>query len=236
MNVGYLKNVTFSGYSLADYNAAAIFTNILDTPARSVEVVSVPGRNGSLVYDNGRYDDVNREYTIVTDTLDHALEIIRAFRTVIGYARLTDGFEPDHYMMARLLTVASPKILSDSVRFSVTFVRKPQKFLKSGDTPVSITASSGTITNPTMYEALPIVRVWGTGTVSISGVVITINETSTYMDIDCDLQDARKGTTNFNSAITLTSGRFWRLVPGSNSIALGNSITEVRVTPKWWTL
>ena len=87
-----------------------------------------------------------------------------------------------------------------------------------------------------MTRALPLIRVYGTGALAIGNVTITINSASGYTDIDCDLMDAFKGSTNCNGNITLTSGEFFYLDPGENGISFGSGITKVIVKPRWWIL
>lgn len=50
--------------------------------------------------------------------------------------------------------------------FTITFDCQPQRFLKSGETAVAV-ASGGTITNPTLFDASPILEVYGYGNITI---------------------------------------------------------------------
>ena len=84
-------------------------------------------------------------------------------------------------------------------------------------------------------EALPTVRVYGTGSVTIGDVTITVESADDYTDIDCETQNAYKGSVNCNSNITLEDGRFFRLTSGINAITL-NGVSRVDLTPNWWIL
>ena len=229
------QNVIFGGVNLLDYGAFSIYCNVLDTPRRSVNVLDVPGRNGSLLFDNGKYDDVARTYVIVCDTYDHLRTLTAALAAVVGYARLTDGYDPDMYMTARLDGFTSPIFFASGCRIEVRFVRKPQKFLVLGESLVAY-EKNAKLSNPTNYTALPLVRVTGTGTVTIGSETITINSNSSYIDIDCETQNAFNAGTNLNGNISLTSGAFFSLKPGSSGLTYVNSITEVKIAPRWWTL
>ena len=46
---------TFNGINSADYGCYVADANQFDAPARDVESVNIPGMNGSLTIDNGRY-------------------------------------------------------------------------------------------------------------------------------------------------------------------------------------
>lgn len=92
------------------------------------------------------------------------------------------------------------------------------------------------ITNPTAFEAKPIIRIYGAGTVGIGDVNVTFDGSSEYVDLDCELQDAYYGPTNKNSSVTLDPNRF-PVIPASGAgIVLGSGITQVDITPRWFEL
>ncbi len=119
--------------------------------------------------------------------------------------------------------------------FTLKFNCQPQIFLEEGDVPIELT-TPGSITNPTMFESKPMIRVFGTGDLTIGSDMIRLSENDSYIDIDCDLQDAYRGTQNLNGSITLTNGEFPVLKVGRNNVVLGSGITRVEVTPRWWRL
>ncbi len=244
------SNVRFGSVSLSNYNAFALWTNIFEQASRDVTSVSIPGRNGDLLFDNGRYRNCERQYVIYV-TMDSTLpesatnngiyfanRLIAALQRQTGYQRLEDDYDADVYMMAYLSK--SPDVVSwrgDDVTLTVTFTRKPQKFLKSGETRVSY-SNGDALVNQTNFIALPLVRVYGTGsgTVSIGSETIQVSNISSYIDIDCESQNAYKGTQNQNSKINLVSGDFFALMPNSNGISFTGDITKVDITARWWTL
>jgi hypothetical protein len=92
------------------------------------------------------------------------------------------------------------------------------------------------ITNPTAFEAKPIIRIYGAGTVGIGDVNVTFDGSSEYVDLDCEIQDAYYGLANKNSAVTLNPNRF-PVIPASGAeIVLGSGITQVDITPRWFEL
>lgn len=229
----------FDGTSTQTHGVFLIGNGVYNAPEREFERISIPGRNGDLLIDNGRYSNFELEYDaiIYNDFNTNLSNLKNIFMSKTGYCRLEDTFYPDEYRMAKY----SGAFEMESVRpgdvghFILRFDCKPQRFLKSGETTTEFT-SYGTIINPTKMTALPLVRVYGTGSLSIGGNTITINTNSSYTDIDCDLQDAYRSGTNCNGNITLNSGKFFQLKPGSNSVSLGNGITRVAITPRWWRL
>ena len=171
------SNVIFGGVNLSSYNAFAIYCNIFDRPERDVEVVSVPGRNGDLIFDNGRYKNLDRVYTIQVTGVANAQNLINALTKTLGYQELSDEYDTTVYYMARLKN--RPRIaqfVGNAVLITVTFDRKPQRWLTSGKTtPITGTyigrltdSSSGregvmklTINNTTEETLLPRIYVPG---------------------------------------------------------------------------
>ena len=129
------SNVRFGSVNLSTYNAFAIYCNIFDRPERDVEVVSVPGRNGDLIFDNGRYKNLDRVYTIQVTGVANAQNLITALSKTLGYQELSDDYDTTVYYMARLKS--RPRIaqfVGNAVLITVTFDRKPQRWLTSGKT------------------------------------------------------------------------------------------------------
>ena len=233
---------TFAGRSSREFgiliNEAGSMWN---SPERDSEAVQVPGRNGDLVIDNGRWQNTTGQYVCGIGV--NFRENFRAFRaflaSVIGYSRLEDSWHPDEFRLARLTGALEPQLFKNGLtgEFTVEFEAKPQRFLKAGETPQELT-SSATLTNNTLYTAKPLLRVYGTGTFTIGNISMKINAASSYTDIDCDIGECYKDTyaINCNGNVELTSGDFPTLKPGNTGITLGSGITKIIVTPRWWTL
>lgn len=234
-----VNTFTYAGTSSRAYGILIDSHTAYGAPDRDYETVEVPGRNGTLTVDNGRYQNVDVTYHCGIGVGFH--EKYNRFKAWLmsktGYQRLEDTYHPEHYRMARVKSAPSPEyyLKGKSGTFDVVFDCKPQKFLKSGETQQTF-YSSGSITNPTQYTALPLVRVYGTGTLTIGSNTIVINSASSYTDLDCDIQDAFRGAINCNGNITLRSGSFFELLPGSNTVSMGSGISQVRITPRWWIL
>lgn len=230
---------TYAGQRSTDYGILIDSHEGMTTPNRDYEQVDIPGRNGTLTVDNGRYLNVDITYHcgIGMEFQDNMGQFLAWIMSKTGYNRLEDTYQTDYYRMARVKTAPSPSIIGKMKMgtFDMIFDCKPQKYLKTGETEQTFT-SNGSITNPTLYTALPLIRVYGTGTLKIGSTTITINSAGSYTDFDCEIQDAFCGSTNCNGKITLNSGNFFSLAPGSNGIVKSGNISRVVITPRWWTL
>lgn len=175
------KSFTFNGVSAADYGVYVTDVNVFNSAERAVEYITIPGRNGSFALDHGRFENITVEYecALGQDTDVDFATAISDFRNALaaakGYQRLEDDMNPDEYRMAVFSKgLEAPTLNQQTATFKVEFNCKPQRYLKSGETAVSI-SSGGTISNPTLYDASPLLQVWGYGDIGINGQQLSIN-------------------------------------------------------------
>lgn len=229
---------TYAGKRSIDFGVLISGSGRYNTPERNVQKTEVPGKNGDLTYDLGNFKNQVIPYPayIKNDMPDRIKEFANYMASLTGYQRLEDTYYPNEYLMARCITnidVTPEGYKNRSGGFTISFDCKPQHFLKSGDEPVTFTSNSR-ILNRTLQEAKPLLRIYGTGagTVGIGSETITISSISTYVDIDCEIMDAFKGSTNCNGNVEFTDDIV--LKPGENGVAMTGNISRVDITPRWW--
>lgn len=230
---------TYGGKNTLDYSIIVSGEDTWGKPSPRVERVSIPGRNGDIITYTGAYDNVTVAYRcgIGRDFDANYTAFINYLLSNPGYLRLEDSYHPDVYRLAAFLTAdpPTPGPRYRSGEFSVSFDCKPQSWLKSGENTRTFTAS-GSIYNPTLYEAKPLLRVYGTGSFVIGSTTVTITSANSYTDLDCELEDAYKDTaaTNCNGNIQLSGDHFPTIPAGTQGITLNAGITQIDITPRWW--
>ena len=231
---------TFDGKKSSDYGVYISGSHVYDAPERDETKIEIPGRNGELTIDNGRYKNQPlKDPAFIIEDFDPNIEGLRNYlMSKRGYFRLEDTYHPQEYRLAKWsggLEVEPDASNHLAGSFELNFSCYPQRFLKSGELPIEITGASS-IYNPYVNTALPLIRAYGTGSFSIGGVTVQITAANSYTDIDCDLQEAYKDTlaTNKNSNVRIT-GEFPSLKPGNNAITL-SGITRLIITPRWWVI
>lgn len=195
--------------------------------ARKVEYHHIPGRNGDLLIDEGVYDNYIKSYTLywLPSTSD---KTVSEWLYQSGYVSFVDSDIPGYHRMAQVYGPIDPVnhrgCYTEAV---VSFNFKPQWFLDSGDTIITLTSASS-ITNPTKEVSRPLITVYGTGNgiLKINGENITLTSISPNITIDSELMEA--------SSNGKMSGDFPVLKPGVNSIDWSGGITKVDVQPRWW--
>lgn len=211
----------FGDIDTRDYEDIYVYFDDVDaTPSRVGEFIEIPGRNGSFYLDKGRYEDVTHTYDIVALTMEAGRNLINAISSQVGYHRLEDSFNPDEFYSAVFTPEVEPNVPTDreQMTFKLMFTRKPQRFLTSGETAVSVD-SGDTLTNPTLFEASPLLEVEGYGNISFNGFSIDLDPA--YIG-DVTLLGSSSGQSGVsgsyssvmlltNDTITLTGATFkWR--------------------------
>lgn len=233
--------ITWNGISSDDYDIIIKAVPVQTHPARKVEIVSIPGRNGDLLIPQNAWENYEQPYDIFAGEADDTaplafLDVASWLYEPTGYAILVDAFYPGYFRMAHFDGPFDVEFnLTRVGQTRIVFNCKPQWYLNSGLTPQTFT-ESGTLTNPTPYTAHPNLRVYGSGTVGIGSQTITIASHSwPYIDIDCEAMDARYEANNANSYITVTGDVFPTLAAGDTGITL-SGVTQVDIQPRWWTV
>lgn len=194
--MGLLNTITFDGKALADFGVFLGGDGAFNSPARVGEMVHIPGRNGSLWMDENCFENIEVTYPAFigtqeeTDFASRLMEVRSWLASREGYCRLEDTYHTDEYRLAvfKAAVETDPVHYTRAGGFDITFDAKPQRYLKSGDEAVLFTAN-GTITNPTLFESLPIIAVTGNGRVNVAGHLFTVSDTTQTIYIDSELME-----------------------------------------------
>ena len=227
----------FNGKSSRDFDVYLYGEHTFGAPQREVETITVPGRNGDLSIDKGRYENISFSYpAIIINNVSDNIAGLRDFLLAQrGYCRLEDTIHPEEFVMARFSGNFEPDIGTKAWagKFEIKFDRAPQRFLKDGER-VREYPSGTVIRNYTNQNALPLIRAYGTGSLTLNET-IAITSAINYTDIDCEAQEAFKGAVNCNQNLTLSTGKFPYFKPGNNTLTY-SGFTRVEITPRWWHL
>lgn len=225
---GFTLNNTVTSASLGLRLTAPV---AIPASVRRADDIEVEGRAGTLTRFTGWEDtEIDLElaipissgfepYRITTHALTNA--------TTISFTG-----EPGIYRKVKHCEVSElRRELAGWGFFTARLTCQPFAYLAEGLKPVTLTAS-GTITNPGLMDADPIITVTGTGALSL-----TIN-TSIYH------VNSPAGSITLDSArlVAHVSGRvqadalteaFPTFKPGLNRVTLGAGISKVVITPNW---
>lgn len=235
--------LVYDGDASSDYGMVIAEAPSFDSPVRKQTIFNVPGRNGSIVFQQDAWEDVSRSYRVWIDNgFDDLATRVRAFEGMLnsksGYLRLEDSFEPEVYRLAYYAGGDDfSNVLTAYGEATIKFICRAEKFYKAGEMPIEVN-NSDVIFNPTRYAAKPLIYIEGSGTINISMSGNTISaEVDDYITIDCESMNAYREAwgvkENKNDKI---SGSFLSVMPGDNTVGITGSATKVTVTPYFFTI
>ena len=217
------KALFFDGESSRNYGVYITGEAVYNSPERDVEMIKIPGRNGEFALDNGRFQNIKVTYPagIFANNETDFAAAISDFRNFlasrVGYCRLEDEYNPNEYRMAVYksgLNVDPAKL--EAGEFSITFDCKPQRWLKDGETAVTVD-SGDTLTNPTLFESGPLLEATGSGTIQFNGYEI---ELASIPNVEVVI--AKKRTTQ--SSVTPSSGQVISATLDTSLLNTGDAI------------
>lgn len=220
---------TSLGITVEGYHSAPI-------AEKSVEKYSVPGRNGDLIVDNKSFLNYNQKYVMHWRKSNENRNAVVNWLYKDGYRRFVDSNDQNHFRMACFVggvPVDSRIDVLDRAEFEFDF--KPQRFLNSGETAISVT-NGRTVSNPSRFDSLPEITVNGARSgakLTVNGYVITFTGNFTGT-IDCENGNAVQGTTPANNLISCSD--FPKLKTGNNTVSWTGTITSVSIKGRWWEL
>lgn len=177
---GY-KTFTFDGQNSGSYDVYITGEAVYNAPERTVEMITIPGRDGDLALDKGRFENIPVKYPagMFGDDQSAFAAKVRAFRNMmasrVGYCRLEDEYNPDEYRLALYKSglEVEPVPFQRAGEFDILFDCNPFRFLKSGEAAVAV-ANNGTLTNPTLFESKPLLEVKGSGNINLGSDTIKV--------------------------------------------------------------
>lgn len=244
-----MEYIEFNGINSLDLNIGITSrTGILGSAERDVSVLSVPGRDGDLVVDNGRYKNV--EVTFESYILPESpqfkddYELFQLCQKVkewltkdIGYCKLKSSKQPGYYRLARL----SNKLDISDVYFQIGsctlyFDCYPYMYSESGDTEVIVlNGIEMQLYNVEGMESKPIIHLIGSGnaTITLNKKVYHLNAIadSIYVDSEREITYSENGIEYGK----LEADDFPVLQNGINNLKIeyDSGITKAIIIPRW---
>jgi predicted phage tail component-like protein len=198
-------------------------------PENNIDEYELPGRDGNLTidYKTRKSYILPLECTIMDES---RIEEVKAWLMNTS-SDLIFSWDPDYKYQARIINkIDISQSLKTFGEFPLMFKVQPYK-LSIGEELITLT-NTGTIYNGTGNTSLPIIKIFGTGaiTLTINSKVVTLTNIVDYVTLDSDLMDAYKGTQLLNNQM---NGEFSQLIPGNNPISFTGSVTSIEITPNF---
>jgi len=217
---------TFKGVESTPYLIVNRLPDIIK-PKADVDVYEIEGRDGFLTHNKGTYRGYIKKVECSLKNLCH-IDYITSWLDGSGDLILSN--EPEKIYKATVINqIDIGRISRIFYSFIVIFEVQPFKYINVQNV---VLTEPGTIHNPGTCPSLPLIKVTGTGnvTLTINGVDIELSDVSPEIIIDSDLLDCYRGTTNLNNQMV---GKFPSLKVGENTISWTGNVTQVEIEPRW---
>ena len=141
----------FDDVKSSDYGVWISEGGTFGAASRDVEEIVVPGRDGNLTIDNGRFNAVEHVYPayIAGDSKTRLMDLRNALLSKRGHQMLLDSLHDDEFYRAYYEKGLEPELTGNlrDASFEIMFTRDPRRFLISGDEPVNVpVATTETLT------------------------------------------------------------------------------------------
>lgn len=245
--------IEFDGKSLADFGLRCSGAGTYGSPERDVDTEEVPGRDGDLIFDNGRFKNIDATFpvSLLGENQDDYTTKIRALCAFLssrrGYKKLRDTYRYDEYRLAHFSGGVDPEdeIMLRGSTFTLKFNCKPQRFLVEGTHEINAYSESA-VYNPTYFDSKPLIMFRVNN--KTEEVVATVNGTKITIDcaslpddveelyVDSEMMNCYSGATNCNGYVTLTDNTYPVLSPGRNEVYIGGGTHSIGIIPRWYTV
>ena len=210
------------------------------SPARDINLLAVPGRDGDVVLDNGRYNSVVRTvpcrlFLPENSNIENAVENIHNWLNVdIGYHDFEWSGDSDFVYKALVHeSFNTHRVLNKYGRIVLNFRLHPIKYLRSSLTERSVQNNTN-IQNPYNIDAKPLIRILGSGNIIIrvAGQELRLRGIANG---GCIVDSETQTITSLDGRMTLfdrmESYPFPVLRPGNNTITAHNGV-QLFITPR----
>lgn len=236
--------VTFAGKSSNNYGMRLLAKITFETPERDYDEIEVPGRDGSLLIDRGRYKKIGRDFDFVITKLPNYSSIETQLNDISNWLNASKGWQdlqfdgdPDHIYRAAI--TSSLKLNRESpnrAMGTISFVVHPVKYLNTGRELVAVT-NGLVLVNPYAIDSFPKITISGTGggTFNFGSTAFRLQNITQGIVIDVQNQSAvslNDGLPAYSQVLTYP---FPTLVPGNNKISFPAGFS-VSIIPNWGVL
>jgi predicted phage tail component-like protein len=163
--------------SYSDYGIIISKRPSLPSPKRRVSYIDIPGRDSSLRYDEGTYEDITIavECSIKGNNIAEKLDNIKAWLFGAGESDLIFSFQDDKKYKAQVVNAIDFKqVFKYTSVFPIIFNCRPFKYAVQNNI-FTITENGASIINPGTLKSEPIISVYGSGKVSLKVNETTVN-------------------------------------------------------------
>ncbi len=237
-----LPYLVYKEQSSLDFGLVIAQKNSYIGAQRDVTYTSVPGRDGDLIIDNGRYKNTNVKYklSLINRKPYNFGDLSRLIKVWLlaeqGYFKLWDLYDERYFRLASYSNEANiEQELKQVGTLSLTFNAKPFKYSFEGQKPVIIDKPQA-LYNAEAFPSKPYIKITGSGdiTLNINNDKFDFKGVDEFIEIDSEIMNAFKGTEPQNGK--MSADGFPALYSGDNNISWSGDVERLEIIPRWCSL
>ena len=235
----------FDGKDSRDFGLSIEQPEITKKPKRKVNRISVPGRSGDYLDDEGAYENAEVSYRVwcrkeERDRVLLSVDEVAKWLSPADYRVLSDSYDPDYFRLAACLEPIDTEIIVRRfARQTLVFTCDPYKYSWAGNQMLRFRGTEAKLYNKEGYESLPLIRVYGAGsiTLTVNGKNWTLSNVATSIDLDSASMRTTDGLTGAAADHKKTGSGYPVLVPGENTLSIagvsGGIADQIGIVPRW---
>jgi len=235
------------GINSEDYKMVIQNRPELYTPKRKVEFQNISGMSGLMPFDEMAYDNTSMELVcFVSETAEYSESdqrenVYNMFDTG-SYKEFRPYFDPTKIYRVHPDSPPSfeTRYFYDGGQvFKVGLTVKPYKHYI--DQPLITITTPGTVTNPHRIESRPIIKIFGTGnvTLTVNGQAFQIQNIVEHISLETELMMAYNelpGGVIDNENDKILTKVYPFLKKGANTISWSGTVSKIEIEPRWRSL
>lgn len=209
----------------------------IPSPKRRINYFNIPGRSGSLKFDESTYEDITLtiECNLKSTEIANRIDEIKAWLFETGESDLVFSYQPDKKYIAQVVNAIDFKQVYKFIgQFPIIFNCKPFKYESSSN--VMMPASSPfTFKNTGTLPSEPIITVYGTGLIKliINEEIIELHDVDEMIELDSELMECYDKSEMRNNSMY---GEFPLFKVGENKISWEGTVTNLYIKPNFRSL
>ena len=227
----------FKGIKSYDMDIVVTRMPTITKPPKRVSDITIPGRDGVLHFDDDSYENYTKdiEFAIVNRGRRVSYETIN--RWLDGYGELMFSHEKGRVYRGIIKNkIDITNVVKQFSKFLVQWDVYPLKFSATPENDRLILYTNDyKFTGNGAVEALPIIRIYGSGDVGliINGVVHGLTNVEDHVIINSEISEVYKGSDNRNNHYNADD--FPRLRPSGNenTVSWTGDVNKVIIDPNW---
>lgn len=224
-----MYNVSFGDKSTADFHLVSNDIGRRQFAEEEVERIPIPYRNGELTIHSGTYKSYERPMTFLST---EAGELSQIGSWLTGMGELRTEKDPGGYFLASVIgPVQITPYMRDMDQIVVTFLVEPFFFLESGKDMLNL-GKDDDIYNPGTMDAEPVIKVYGSGdiTLNVNSDFVNLKGVSGPITMDSRLKLCYEDLLPAGKKMV---GDYLKLRPGWNHIQATGNVSRIEILPRW---